>query len=95
MTNIETLTESIYQQINDTALQSTNCFSKLESKFAYSQLNLNPETANRCTFNLLSRDITGINLNQTGTYGLTDMPAEFQKVMDYTFIGLENIYLFR
>ena len=27
-------------------------------------------------------------------YGLTDMPAEFQKTMDYTLIGLQNTYCF-
>ena len=31
---------------------------------------------------------------QTGFYGLTDMPAEFQKAMDYTLIGLKNTYCF-
>ena len=30
----------------------------------------------------------------TGFYGLTDMPAEFQKAMDYTLIGLKNTYCF-
>ena len=31
---------------------------------------------------------------QTGFYGLTDMPAEFQKAMDYTLICLKNTYCF-
>ena len=38
--------------------------------------------------------MTGIYRFKTGFYGLTDMPAEFQKAMDYTPIGLENIFCF-
>ena len=29
-----------------------------------------------------------------GFYGLTDMPAEFQKAMDYKYVGLTNTYWF-
>ena len=38
--------------------------------------------------------MTGIYRFQMGFYGLTDMPAEFQKAMDYTLIGLKNTYCF-
>ena len=38
--------------------------------------------------------MTGTYRFQTGFYGFTDMPAEFQKAMDYTLIGLENTYCF-
>ena len=31
---------------------------------------------------------------KTGFYGLTDMPAEFQKAIDYTLIGLKNTICF-
>ena len=30
----------------------------------------------------------------TGFYGSTDLPAEFQKAMEYTLIGLKNTYCF-
>ena len=36
--------------------------------------------------------MTGTYSFQTGFYWLTDMPAEFQKAMDYTLIGLKNTY---
>ena len=39
-------------------------------------------------------DINGTYRFQTGFYGLTDMPAEFHKAMDYTVIGLRNTYCF-
>ena len=38
--------------------------------------------------------MTGTYRFQGGFYGLTDMPAEFQKAMDYTLIGLKNTYCF-
>ena len=38
--------------------------------------------------------MTGTYRFQTVFYGLTDMPAEFQKAMDYTLIGLQNTYCF-
>ena len=38
--------------------------------------------------------MTGTYRFQTGFYGLTDMPSEFQKAMDYTLISLKNTYFF-
>ena len=38
--------------------------------------------------------MTGTYRFKTGFYGLTDMPAEFQKAMDYTLIGLKNTFCF-
>ena len=51
-------------------------------------------TANHCNFNIISGDMTGTYRFQTRFYGLTDLPAEFQKTMDYTLIGLKNTYCF-
>ena len=36
--------------------------------------------------------MTGKYQFKTGFYGLTDMPAEFQKAMDYAFTGLKNTF---
>ena len=38
--------------------------------------------------------MTGTYRFKTGFYGLTDVPAEFQKAMDYTLIGLKNTICF-
>ena len=38
--------------------------------------------------------MTGTYIFLAGFYGLTDMPAEFQKAMDYTLIGLRITYCF-
>ena len=62
--------------------------------YAYNQLNLHSDTAKHCTFSIASGDITGTYRFNTGFYGLNDMPAEFQKAMDYTPIGLRNTFCF-
>ena len=94
MPNIDTLIDSISQQISAPASQNTTYFSMIDMKYAYSQLNLDTNTANHCNFNIISGDMTGTYRFQAGFYGLTDMPAEFQKAMDYTLIGLKNTYCF-
>ena len=55
--------------------QNTTYFSTLVLKYAYSQLNLDLDTANYCNFKIISGDMNGTYR----FYGLTDMPAEFQK----------------
>ena len=94
MPNIDTLFESISQQISAPASQNTTYFSTLDQKYAYRQLNLDSNTANHCNFNIISGDMTGTYRFQTGLYGLTDMPAEFQKAMDSTLIGLKTHIVF-
>ena len=94
MPNIDTLIKSVSQQISAPASQSKTYFSKIDLKYAYSQLNLDANAANHCNFNIISGDMTGTYRFQTEFYGLTDMPAEFQKAMDYTLIGLKNAYCF-
>ena len=94
MPNIDTLIESISQQISAPASQNITYFSTIDLKYAYSQLKLDNNTANHSNFNIISGDMTGTYRLQTGFYGLKDMPAEFQKAMDYTLIGLENTYYF-
>ena len=67
----------------------------MDLNYAYSQLNLHPDTAKHYSFNIVSGDMTGTYQFKTGFYGLTDMPAEIQKAMDYTLIGLKNTFCFR
>ena len=38
--------------------------------------------------------MTGTYRSKTGFFGLTDMPADCQKAMDYALIGLENTFCF-
>ena len=96
MPNIESVMDSISQIITNYKTEPAEqiYFSTIDLKYAYSQLNLHPETANHCKFNIISGDMTGTYRFKTGFYGLTDMPAEFQKAMDYTLIGLTNTFCF-
>ena len=94
MPNIDTLVESISQQISAPASQNITYFSTIDLKYAYSQLNLDINTANHCNFNIISGDMTGTYRFQTGFYGLTDMSAECQEAMDYILIVPQNTYCF-
>ena len=94
MPNIDTLIESISQQISAPLPQNTTYFSTLDLKYAYSQINLDPNTANHCNFKIISGNMTGTYRFQTRFYGPTDMPAEFKKALDYAPIGLKTTYLF-
>ena len=96
MPHIETLMDSISQIITNYKTEPAEqiYFSTNDLKYAYSQLNLHPETANHCNFSIISGDMTGTYRFKTGFYGLTDMPAEFQKAMNYTLIGLKNTFCF-
>ena len=90
MPNIDNLIDTIQQNLNTNALQETAYFSTLDLKYAFSQLNLDPETARHCNFNIVSGEGTGTYRFITGFYGLTDIPAAFQKVMDFTLVGLKS-----
>ena len=96
MPNIETLIDSISQIKTDFKTEPADkiYFSTIDLKYTYSQLNLHPDTAKHCNFNIVSGDMTGSYRFKTGFYGLADMPAKFQKAMDYTLIGLKNILCF-
>ena len=69
-------------------------FSKIDLKYAYSQLPLHPVTQKHCNFNILGGNDTGTNKFLNGFYGLTDLPAIFQKMMDTTLDGLNSTNAF-
>ena len=94
MNNIDNLIDLIQQNLNTNASHETAYFSIMDLKYAYSQLNLDPETARHCNFKINSVEGTGTYRFITGFYGLTDMLAAFQKVMDYTLVGLNNTHCF-
>ena len=94
MPNIDSLIDSISQHINDSNHGDNVNFSTIDLKYAYSQLNLHPNTARHCNFNIICGDATDTYRFKTVFYGLTDMPAEFQKAMDYTLVGLSKTYCF-
>ena len=94
MPNIDNIIDTNQQNLNTNVSQETAYFSTLDWNYAYSQLNLDPETARHCNFKIISGERTGTYRFITGFYGLTDMPAALQKVMDYTLVGLQNFHCF-
>ena len=55
-----------------------------------SQININPDTARHCSFQILSGDLSSNYRFKTAFYGLQYMPAEFQIAKDYTSVGLKK-----
>ena len=93
MSNIDSLIQTISQLLSN-APQETAYFATLDLQYAYSQLNLHTDTARHCNFNIVSGTLTHNHRFKTSFYGLTDMPAEFQKAIDCTLLGLNNILCF-
>ena len=59
MPNIDNLIDTIQQNLNTNVSQKTAYFSTLDLKYAYSQLNLEPETARHCNFIIVCGKGTG------------------------------------
>ena len=74
--------------------EGTLHFSKIDLTYAYSQLPLHPETQKHCNFNILGGNATGTYRFLNDFYGLTDLPATFQKMMDTTLNGLDSTNAF-
>ena len=95
MPNIDLLIDTISLFLTNNQNGQKAYFSTLDLKYAYSQLKLHNYTAKHCLFKIICGESTGTYRFEIGFYGLTDLPAEFQKVMDYTLIGhLQNTYCF-
>ena len=69
-------------------------FSKIDLKYAYSQVPLHEDTQKHSNFNILGGNATGTYRFINGFYGLTDMPATFQKIMDFTLANINSAHAF-
>ena len=94
MPKIEMLIGSISQQLTNTQDDKQSYFLTIDLQYADIQLLLHKETAKNCKFSIIYGESFGTYRLKTGFYGTTDMPAEFQKVIDYTFVGPQNTYCF-
>ena len=81
MPNIEELMDTVGQTISERKPGDV-FFSTMDLTYAYGQLPLSPETSVQCNFSRVGGKSTGTYRFQTGFYGLTTMPAEFQRVVD-------------
>ena len=69
-------------------------FSKIDLKYAYSQIPLDPNIQKHCNFSILGGKATGTYRFINGFYALTDMPATFQKTMDKTLESINTKFAF-
>ena len=86
--------DSISQHLTNTHNEQQAYFSKIDLKYAYSLLQLYKDTAKHCNVNIICGESTGTYRFNIGFYGLTDMPAEVQKALDYTLVGFQSTYCF-
>ena len=81
MPNIDLLLDNIAQVVKSDKSNQT-LITTLDLRYAYSQIQLDKTTREQCNFSLIGGNATGTYQFQRGFYGLTDMPAEFQKAVD-------------
>ena len=90
MPNIINLIDTIQQNINPNSLSETAYFSTMDIMYANSQLKLVPEMSCRWNFNIISAKCTVTYRFLAGFSALTDMPAAYEKLMDYTLFGAKK-----
>ena len=93
MPNIDLLLDNIARAVKSNENQQT-LFSTLDLRYAYSQISLDKPARKQCNFSLIGGNATGTYQFQTEFYGLTDLPAEFQKAIDITLTNCSNTYAY-
>ena len=93
MPNIDYLIQTISKTFANTPLKTAQ-ETTLDLQYEYRHFILHADTARHCNFNLVKDDMTGTYGFRRGFYGLTDMPAEFQKAIDCTLFGLNSTFRF-
>ena len=93
MPNIDLLLDNIALVVKSDKSNQTLFFT-LDLRYAYSQIPLDKATREQYNFKLIGGNATGTYQFQTGLYGLTDMPAEFQKAVDLTLTNCNKTYAY-
>ena len=95
MQSIDHLIDAVALYISERGKSpGTYWFSKIDLKYAYSQIPLDESIAKDCNFSILGGRATGTYRFINGFYGLTDMPATFQKTIDKTLEGINSKFAF-
>ena len=94
MHNFACLMDSIAQTITQSSDEGEVIFSAIDLRYAYSQILLDDDTAKQCNFKIIGGQASGTYRFNSDFYGLTDMPAEFQKAIDKTLYNLSNTFSF-
>ena len=80
MQSIDQLIDAVATHISERSTQNgTFYFSKIDLKYACSQIPLDPQLQKHCNSNILGGKATGTYRFLNGFYGLTVIPATFQK----------------
>ena len=90
---IDLLFDNIAQVVKSNDNQQT-LFTTLDLSYAYSQIPFDKSTREKGNFSLIGHNATGTYQFQTGSYGLVDIPAEFQKAIDLTLTNCSNTYAY-
>ena len=91
MQSIDNLMDAVEKYLSDNKhIPGEFLFSKIDLKYAYSQIPLHPTIQKHCNFNILGGKSTGTYRFVNGFYGLSDMPATFQKTIDKTLKNIPN-----
>ena len=90
MPNIANLIDAISQEKTGNETAGRAWFSTIDLKYAYKQIPLHLDAAKHCKINLVIGEATRTYKFLTGSYGLTDMPAEFQKRLESTLVVVTN-----
>ena len=93
MLNIDLLLHNIGQVVQSDK-SNQMLFSTLDLPYAYSQIPLDKTNREKCKFTLIDGNATGTYQFQTWFFGLTGMPAEFQKASDLTLTNCTNTYAY-
>ena len=95
MQSIDHLMDKIGMKISQLKTQEGKLyFSKIDLKYAYTQLPLHPDTQKHCNFIILGGNATGTYKFLNEFYRITDLPATFQKMMDTTLDVLDSTNAF-
>ena len=93
MPNIEELMDAVGQTICEKK-SGEIYFSTMDLTYAYGQLPLSQDTSVHSNFSLVGGRSTGTCRFKTGCYGLTTMPAEFQRVMESILLEYSQAHAF-
>ena len=95
MQSIDRLIDSVAVYISERKnLPGKYLFSKISLKYAYSQIPLGENIQKHCNFNILGGRATVTYRFINGFYGLTDMPATFQKTIDKILQNVTSKFAF-
>ena len=93
--SIDNLIDSVATYLSERSTQNGKFyFSKIDLKYACSQIPLDPKLQKHCNFNILGGKATGSYKFLNDFHGLTDMPATFRKTIDVTLQNCHNKFAF-